>query len=270
MKRVYLMAVAIFMSVAAWAQNIAVVSPTNSTDIYQTLDEAIAGAEHGSTIYLPGGGFQIKDETKIDKKLTIMGVSHRGDTDNVDGATVISGRLNFVGGSSSSAVVGVFVSGNIDVGEEDEDAIVVKNLTLRYCNANSIQVKDNQSSGMVVNQCYLRNPSDFGKTNANINNSIVHSIIKINGGKINHNIVTSQYRIQTGTSWTGYPMYAYYPVYDIADAIIYVRSLKSYRIPHSICLRSRSRICSTKLSGSRTLTTGPKLKIRMTSSDSSD
>ena len=217
MKRFYLMAVATFMSVAAWAQNIAVVSPGNSTSIYQTLDDAIAGADPGSTIYLPGGGFQINDETTIDKKLTIMGVSHRGDTDHVDGATVISGNLNFVGGSSGSAVLGAYISGNINVGTETD---YVLNLTARYCNVNSFQVKHSQSSGMVVNQCYLRNTSDFGKTNVNINNCIVHSIIKISGGKINHNIVTSKYGFQTGTGWTGWPIYAYYPVYDIADAII--------------------------------------------------
>ncbi len=183
------MAVATFMSVAAWAQNIAVVSPGNSTSIYQTLDDAIAGAAPGSTIYLPGGGFQISDATQIDKKLTIMGVSHRGDTDNVDGATVISGNLNYAKGSSGSAVLGVYVSGNINVGTEADSVL---NLTVRYCNANSIQVRHRQSSGMVVNQCYLRNPSNFAYCNVRLENNIVHSLGYISGGVINHNVITSR------------------------------------------------------------------------------
>lgn len=190
MKRKILFAVALLATMTAAAQNIAAVSPSNATTIFQTLDEAIAGAESGSTIYLPGGGFQIKDETLIDKKLTIMGVSHRGDTDNVDGATIISGNLNFVGGSSGSAVLGVYLTGDINVGTGTDS---VTNFTVRYCNVNSIKVKHSQSSGMVVNQCYLRNRSDFGNCNVRLENNILHSFGYVSGGSINHNIITSRY-----------------------------------------------------------------------------
>ena len=193
MKRKVFFAVAIIVSMATWAQNIAVVSPSNSTDIYNTLDEAITNADPSSTIYLPGGGFVISDATTIDKKLTIIGVSHRGDTDNVDGATIISGKLQFVGGSSGSAVVGVYVSGNIDVGTvgtEEEGSAAVTNFTLRYCNVNSILVHNNGCVGILVNQCYLRNTSEFSNTNVKVSNCIVHSLKDINGGTINHNVVT--------------------------------------------------------------------------------
>lgn len=186
MKRKLLIAVAFLATMTAAAQNIAAVSPSNTTTIYQTLEEAIVGAESGSTIYLPGGGFQIKDETKINKKLTIMGVSHRGDTDNVDGATIISGNLHFEGGSSGSAVLGVYLTGDINVGTETDS---VTNFTVRYCNVNSIQVKHSQSSGMVVNQCYLRQTSNFRWASVNISNSISDKLFNINGGVIKNNIV---------------------------------------------------------------------------------
>ena len=205
MKRKVFFAVAIIVSMATWAQNIAVVSPSNSTDIYNTLDEAITNADPSSTIYLPGGEFVISDATTIDKKLTIIGVSHRGDTDNVDGATIISGKLQFVGGSSGSAVVGVYVSGNIDVGTvgtEEEGSAAVTNFTLRYCNVNSILVHNNGCVGILVNQCYLRNTSEFSNTNVKVSNCIVHSLKDINGGTINHNVVTSNcpQDIQVGRS----------------------------------------------------------------------
>lgn len=189
MERKILFAVALLATMTAAAQNIAAVSPSNATTIFQTLDEAIVGAESGSTIYLPGGGFQISDETKINKKLTIMGVSHRGDTDNVDGATVISGNLHFEGGSSGSAVLGVYLTGNINVGTRTDS---VTNFTVRYCNVNYIKVKHSQSSGMVVNQCYLRRESNFGNCNVRLENNIAHSYAYINGGIINHNIITSK------------------------------------------------------------------------------
>ncbi len=187
MKRKVFFFVAMVMGMAAWAQNIAVVSPSNSTNIYNTLDEAITKADPGSTIYLPGGGFAISNATTIDKKLTIMGVSHRGDTDNVDGATIISGKLQFVGGSSGSAVVGVYVTGNIDVGTSDA---AVENFTLRYCNVYYISVHNSGCVGMVVNQCYLRSNSYFGNCNVRIENCITNVLIDINGGTINHNVIT--------------------------------------------------------------------------------
>lgn len=193
------------MGMAAWAQNIAVVSPSNSTDIYNTLDEAITNADPGSTIYLPGGGFAISDATTIDKKLTIMGVSHRGDTDNVDGATIISGRLNFVGGSSGSAVVGVYVSGNIDVGTSDA---AVENFTLKYCNVNGVCVHNSGCVGMLVNQCYLRQGLDGGHCNVKIQNCISTAIRFLNGGTIDHCIIVSALVPSGGWGYAIYDIYS--------------------------------------------------------------
>lgn len=188
MKRIISIVVALVATITVGAQNIAVVSPSNSTKIYMTLDEAIKGAEAGSIIYLPGGGFAVTDNAKIDKQLTIMGVSHRGDTDNSGGATNISGNLNFIAGSSGSAVIGVYVSGNINVATPTDS---VANFTMRHCNVNSVQVKNSKSSGMVINQCYLRNNNNFGNCNVRIENCIFHSAWYINGGVVDHNIITS-------------------------------------------------------------------------------
>ena len=127
-----------------------------------------------------------------------MGVSHRGDTDNVDGATVVSGNLHFEGGSSGSAVLGVYLTGDINVGTGTDS---VTNFTVRYCNVNSIKVKHSQSSGMVVNQSYLRNNSNFGNCNVRLENNILHSLFDVNGGIIDHNIIIS---IAPGTSVTFY------------------------------------------------------------------
>lgn len=205
MKKILSIVVAFSATIIAMAQNIAVVNPSNSTSIYQTLDEAITNAEDGSIIYIPGGGFKVTDNAKIDKRLTIMGVSHRGDTDNVDGATIISGNLNFIAGSSKSAVIGVYVSGNVNVTDS------VAGFTMRYCNVNSIQVKSSKSDGMVVNQCYVRNNSKFGNCNVKLSNSIVHSIQNVNGGIIDHNIFTSNIDLDPNSSYNN-PLYVLYDV----------------------------------------------------------
>ena len=112
------------------------------------------------------------------------------------------------------------MSGNIDVGQDGEGATGVENLTLRYCNVNSIQVHNSLSTGMVVNQCYLRTTSQFNNTNVKLSNCIVHSLKDINGGTINHNVVTSKYDRYDGVSWSGWPLYTYLPLCNISSSTI--------------------------------------------------
>jgi hypothetical protein len=194
MKAKLLFVAVLLATVAAKAQNIAVVNPSNETDIYQTLDEAIDNASKGSVIYLPGGGFTISNNTKINKRLTIMGVSHRGDTDNADGATIINGKLQFDRGSSGSAVIGAYISGNVEIDS-------VQNITIRKCNAYSIQVKNSGATGLVVNQCYLREDCRFGGCNAKIENNIIDMVYGVTGGVIRHNVFTG-YKVWDGYSGT--------------------------------------------------------------------
>ena len=192
MKRNLFIAVALFATMTASAQNIAAVSPGNETTIYQTLGEAVNNAANGSVIYLPGGGFQIPDSIKINKPLTIMGVSHRGDTDNADGATAISGNLNFDEGSSGSSVIGAYVSGAINVGTAEKP---VTNITIRFCNVGSIQVKHSESSGLVINQCYIRGLSSFKSSNPTITNNITSAMVALNGAMILNNVFVKNERV---------------------------------------------------------------------------
>lgn len=189
MKRKILFAVALLATMTAAAQNIAAVSPSNATTIFQTLDEAIAGAESGSTIYLPGGVSQIKDETKINKKLTIMGVSHRGDTDNVDGATIINGNLWFNEGSSGSAVLGCYITGDVNIADNG----VTNDVVVKLCNINSVQVKNEKVTGTFINQNYIRNSSGFSYSSCTITNNVMHSIHDIKNGNIKYNVLCNSY-----------------------------------------------------------------------------
>ena len=129
-KRLILAAMAAIMTMTVTiAQQIAVVSEGDETTVYQTLQAAIEGARPGSVIYLPGGGFSISDEVKITKRLTIIGIGHNPNNDNVDGATTISGNLFFNEGSSSSAVMGCYITGNICIGH---DNAAVNDILIRY------------------------------------------------------------------------------------------------------------------------------------------
>ncbi|MDR1091795.1 MAG: hypothetical protein LBL79_12045 [Prevotella sp.] len=191
MKKVFLTWMAFFAAiVAANAQQISVVAPGGATTLYASLDTAITQAAAGSTLYLSGnlsgGGFQVKDETKITKKLTIIGIGHKPDNDNADGFTIISGNLFFEGGSGNSALMGVHLSGNVHIGTGE---VAVNNFLLRYCNVNSVQIQNSNCQGIVINQNYIRERSGGGNSAITLTNNVLHSINSVNGGVIDHNIV---------------------------------------------------------------------------------
>ena len=135
-KKIFILCMALAWTVTLMAQNIAVVNGSN-TDIYHTLTEAIEGAAPGSVIYLPGGGFPISDDVKITKPLTIIGIGHYAKSGNTGGISTISGNLFFNSGSDRSAIMGCYITGNVNLGEENAS---VNDILIRYCNLNSVQV----------------------------------------------------------------------------------------------------------------------------------
>ena len=185
MKRTIIsMFVALLATVTVQAQQIAVVSGSTTT-MYQTLAEAIGGATDGCTIYLPGGGFQIADDVKITKQVTIIGIGHKANSENADGNTVISGNLFFNEGSSGSAVMGCYISGNVNIGADGKS---VNNILIKYCNLNAFGVNSKICTGTVVNQNYLRGSSDCNYAAVEVTNNIIKQLVEISGGIVKNNI----------------------------------------------------------------------------------
>lgn len=188
MKRVIIsLFVALLATVTVQAQQIAVVSGS-TTKMCQTLADAISAASNGSVIYLPGGGFQIADETKITKQVTIIGIGHESQSENADGNTVISGNLFFNDGSSGSAVMGCYISGNVNIGADEKS---VNNILIRYCNLNAFTVKSNLCTGTIINQNYIRSTSDGGNAAIEITNNIINQLKNVSGGILRNNIFPS-------------------------------------------------------------------------------
>ena len=185
-KVVFSLFVALLATVGVNAQQIAVVSEDGTTSMFQTLPDAIVGASAGSVIYLPGGGFQISDDVKITKKLTIIGIGHKTNGENADGNTVITGNLFFDGGSDYSAVMGCYITGNVYIGN---DGSSVNNVTVRFCNLNSMQVKNSGCNGTYINQNYIREGSNFGNSAVTLTNNVLYKLSDINGGTISCNVI---------------------------------------------------------------------------------
>ena len=187
MKRTILtFVIAIATAVIAQAQQISVVSPQGATQIYSDLNLAIQGASAGSTLYLSGGGFQVNDSSTISKQLTIIGVGHRADNDNADGSTTIGGNIRFIQGADNSALMGVHLTGNVNIANGDG---VVNAILVRFCNVNAIVIGHANCQNILINQNYIRNTSDGGNSAITFTNNILHSIQRVSGGIIDHNLV---------------------------------------------------------------------------------
>ena len=197
MKRTILTLSFVIVAMMATAQQIAVVTG-NTTKLCQTLADAIEEASSGSTIYLPGGGFQISDDVKITKKLSIIGIGHKAVSENVDGNTVISGNLFFNEGSSNSVIMGCYISGDVKIGFDEKS---VNNILIQYCNLNSVQITDKKASNTNVNQCYIRGRSYFGYTDAIVTNNIANFIHHVVGGHICNNILFARDNRYSCTVW---------------------------------------------------------------------
>lgn len=193
MKRIIIcMFVALLATVTIQAQQIAVVTG-NTTKMCQTLEDAIKASSNGSVIYLPGGGFQISDDVKITKRVSIIGIGHKAVSVNADGNTVISGNLYFNEGSDGSAVMGCYISGGVYIGYDEKS---VNNILIKLCNLNYVSIQSNKCTGTIVDQNYIRATCGFGSAQVEFTHNIAHSIYNIQGGTISNNIflgMTSSY-----------------------------------------------------------------------------
>lgn len=198
---IILTAIAVVLGMAsAAAQQIAVVNEGGETNVYQTFEAAIQGADPGSVIYLPGGGFTISDDVKITKRLTIIGIGHKSDNGNVDGTTTINGNLFFNEGSSGSAVMACYITGNVYIGESNA---VVNYLLIKRCNLNSVQVLNSTCQETTVNQNYIRGTSNFSGSNGQVTNNVLHSIQNLENGLVSHNIILGAYTYHHGSVYMG-------------------------------------------------------------------
>ena len=161
------------------AQQISVVSPSNQTTLYTDLNEAINNADAGSILYLSGGSFQVSDNTKITKKLSIIGIGHRSTSDNVDGNTIIMGNLNFGQGSDGSVLTGIYSGSRV--------YIYCDNILIRYCRIDAIMA-GNYRNNISINQNYVNHIDGAGSV-LNVTNNIIHIIHRIDGGRITNNII---------------------------------------------------------------------------------
>ena len=178
-KRMFIILAAFVWTITLAAQEITVVNSNGTTHFYRTLTQAIEKSTDNCVIYLPQGGFALHDSVKITKKVTIIGVGHRGKHGKVDGVSNIGGNLFFNEGSNGSAVMGCYLGGTLNVNVSD--------FLLRYCNAGNINVIAS-SVGIIINQNYIRGDINFNGARGMVTNNILRRVNNMNGGIIRYNV----------------------------------------------------------------------------------
>lgn len=189
-KIIFTFFLALMATTGLFAQQISVVSPGGATSLYKTLQEAIEGAEGGSVIYLPGGGFTIADSVKITKKLTIIGIGHKAKNDNADSNSTITGNLFFNQGSDGSALMGCYVTGTVHIGNDGNE---VDDILIRYNFLKGFAVSNNKCVGTTVNQNYCDCGLGFSGAGGTVSNNICRWVHNLDNGFLLNNIITGIY-----------------------------------------------------------------------------
>jgi hypothetical protein len=162
MKKIYLSCLLFFfLTLSMNAQKtIAVLTGSNWT-FYTDFSTALKQCAGGSTIYLPGGSFQLSQSTDtIDKQLTIIGVGHYPDSTTATNKTTLIGSLLIGNGADYSSLIGLELTASL----QPNTNTIVTNFSIFRC-----KIRDVKSS--ITNSGY----SGF-INNLSINQSVLYSI----------------------------------------------------------------------------------------------
>lgn len=165
------------------AQNIAVVSPSGVTTLYNTFPEAVEGADDGSVVYLPGGSFVLSNALHITKKLTIVGIGHK--SESPDGITYIDGSIYFDEGADGSSILGCYLDDNILISSN------VNDITIRHNRIYSVYTGGKRT---FINQNYISyvygfqiNTSKYA-SDLSVTHNVVNYVQHVYDANISNNI----------------------------------------------------------------------------------
>lgn len=104
----------LFLCIIVFGQKQIVVQ-NGTAQSFEDINVAIAAANAGDTIYIPGGGFNITQST-IEKTLHWRGVGHYPDSTVATGHTQIANALWFTGNCDNSTFEGIYFKGGLAYG----------------------------------------------------------------------------------------------------------------------------------------------------------
>ena len=178
------------------AQPQIIVEGTGGTRLFTDILEAVADADDGDFIYLPGAFYNTNNtEIAINKEIHIIGAGWFPDSTAATGRTVISAPIRYYTGSDNSTLEGVdLVWGGGSHHILLETGAVVSNLHFKNLRCNTIYYTSvAQNSNMVIENCIFVDLSGSEVSSPNLtvrNNLITRSITFVESGTITNNVFT--------------------------------------------------------------------------------
>lgn len=144
------------------AQSVILVQKDNDVLLHSQLDSAMIEAPIGSTVYIPGGHFDVPNEGLIiDKQLRIIGAGHYPDSTVATGRTVIDGNVFLITGADGGSIEGVYIDGNIEVGKSSNNETNINGYIIKRSNINYLDLgyteKVSLASNFLIKDCVIRN-----------------------------------------------------------------------------------------------------------------
>ncbi|MCW3108781.1 MAG: hypothetical protein JWQ09_3287 [Segetibacter sp.] len=144
---------AIFLFVIAQSQTVIAVQHGSTTTLETRLDSAIAHAQSGDVIYLPGGLISGSAGVTVNKKLSVIGAGYHPDSSKATSPTTTSGGLTLSAGGEGSLLTGISINGDV--------AINCINTIITRCNLGSLAI---YSSNTLIEENIIRGFVNEGNT----------------------------------------------------------------------------------------------------------
>ena len=144
------LAVALIFAGNVKAQTSIAVQNNGQAAFFGNFADALETAQHGDTIYLPGGNFNI-GSVSIDKKLFIIGAGHYPTYAQATGITSLHGDITFLPGADQSHLQGFYLTSNIRLGNSSANQ-EVNNIIITRCNINELRLNYDGSSTQTTSQ----------------------------------------------------------------------------------------------------------------------
>lgn len=198
------------LSQPLWAQqlynsSITVQYPDGQVSYFDTLDEAFMALKAGCVVYIPSGSYVLsnKEETKVKCRVAIYGAGCRPYGKDTDYTRII-GNIEFVGGASSSVIMGLRCEGSIGIREN------VKNMLIKNVDAKEIYFSSESNTGCMVTSSVIRDYLEgMGRAPVQVTNCLAGNIGGIKGGEIANCILKPSSSHSHSYSYY-YSSYSYY------------------------------------------------------------
>lgn len=172
----------IFISLSAISQTRFALHSNGQTQVFNSFANALAVAQHGDTIYLPGGNFNIGNPI-IDKKIIMIGAGHYPAFTLNTGITLLQGNLTLLNGAHGTQLQGFYLTGDIRLGTTPSNQ-EVNHVSLTRLNVQNIWLSYNSGACASTTSEYIQ-----------ITENIVRNVI---GGGSAQNVLISKNIIGIG------------------------------------------------------------------------